>query len=159
MLIPNLQPLPFCAHCDSIQEKDKWQTATGKPCKTTEKLLACAKCHIRRFCGTECQRKDWATHKLNCIASNKPSISARKIDKIVAEVATVYCAQAGDFALQINNDKKVLSFERTGDSEEKLVANVAIEENTIGRFEYLMCTNISSQQPPFYVNTLTPNDL
>jgi hypothetical protein len=37
-------------------------------CKmVSTKLLKCARCKKVQYCGPECQRKDWSTHKLGCV--------------------------------------------------------------------------------------------
>ncbi|RKP19302.1 hypothetical protein ROZALSC1DRAFT_22404 [Rozella allomycis CSF55] len=33
---------------------------------STDNLLACSKCKFCRYCSVECQREDWADHKLEC---------------------------------------------------------------------------------------------
>ena len=36
-------------------------------CANTEKeLLRCTRCKAVYYCGSECQKKDWPTHKLKC---------------------------------------------------------------------------------------------
>ena len=45
-----------------------------KPEEGTE-LKRCARCHITRYCSTDCQRKDWGFHKFTCsvVAKRAPT--------------------------------------------------------------------------------------
>lgn len=38
-------------------------------CHTKKNLQVCSRCHKVRYCGIECQKKDWLTHKQNCSPS------------------------------------------------------------------------------------------
>jgi hypothetical protein len=35
-------------------------------CGARRKLKTCAKCHVARFCGSECVARAWPAHKPNC---------------------------------------------------------------------------------------------
>lgn len=37
-----------------------------KRCGSVEGLLACSKCHVFKYCGRDCQRADWPTHRPLC---------------------------------------------------------------------------------------------
>jgi hypothetical protein len=50
--------LTHCAHCKL-------------PASEERKLKACSRCHTRRYCSTECQRRDWALHRKECQPKDK----------------------------------------------------------------------------------------
>ena len=39
------------------------------------KLLTCARCQVARYCSKECQKEDWAQHKILCRAGSAPDRS------------------------------------------------------------------------------------
>src|SRR4051812_48389900 len=45
-----------------------------------ELLKVCSRCHIAKYCCTECQRKDWPTHKQECTGKNEESFTQPKVD-------------------------------------------------------------------------------
>lgn len=50
---------PSCGTCGNIFGEE------GKG------LLACSRCKIRRYCGTDCQKEDWKIHKVVCGGKKK----------------------------------------------------------------------------------------
>ncbi|KAF9241299.1 ankyrin repeat-containing domain protein [Melanogaster broomeanus] len=49
------------------EEEAPWQEKRCENCKTKGSgLKQCARCHIVRYCSTECQRAHWKTHKPQC---------------------------------------------------------------------------------------------
>jgi hypothetical protein len=37
-------------------------------CRKLTETKACGRCHFTRYCGADCQRRDWARHKKECMA-------------------------------------------------------------------------------------------
>ena len=53
-------------------------------CESTDKKLSrCARCHIVMYCGLECQKAHWPTHKLVCIAP--PPKPEAPLDPVIAQ--------------------------------------------------------------------------
>jgi len=38
-------------------------------CVENQEQKKCSKCKAREYCGLDCQKKDWETHKLTCVKS------------------------------------------------------------------------------------------
>src|SRR4051812_40903427 len=49
----------------------KKESETGKP------FMVCTKCGIARYCTKECQKRDWPTHKLLCVAKKQRKPNAQ----------------------------------------------------------------------------------
>jgi splicing suppressor protein 51 len=49
---------PSCAHCD----------------KKSASLQTCSRCHKVQYCGRECQKAAWKTHKKDCSPSAQPAV-------------------------------------------------------------------------------------
>lgn len=46
---------PGCTYCKNVE------------CLNKIKFKWCSRCHVVAYCGKECQRKDWNTHKKYCL--------------------------------------------------------------------------------------------
>ncbi len=62
----SFQLVPCCSQCFAITRQEPLFDKDGVRAKTTEKLSACAKCYLARYCDTTCQKKDWSSHKEKC---------------------------------------------------------------------------------------------
>lgn len=65
--------LPGCFFCHEKAAKvtrttvtEKGSTGATNSTAPAPPLLRCSRCHIARYCSTECQRKDWPIHKHLC---------------------------------------------------------------------------------------------
>jgi hypothetical protein len=54
------------AACDRIACSRETAVACCLGCGARRKLKSCAKCHVARFCGSECIARVWPAHKPNC---------------------------------------------------------------------------------------------
>ena len=70
--IPQMSPHGGCAK-DKVNPRstsDSDSTTTRVSCafcgQSTMKLMSCARCKKVKYCGKDCQRKHWKTHKLSC---------------------------------------------------------------------------------------------
>ncbi|KAF7944192.1 hypothetical protein EAE96_010594 [Botrytis aclada] len=104
--------------------------------KQVEKVLRCSRCRSRQYCGTNCQAKDWPTHKATCRRQNyilKVDLFPRhftnpRISRTLSCPATASFADLHD-ALQVAFDWKnchlydfeVLDNNETMGSEHRLV--------------------------------------
>lgn len=76
-------------------------------CNISEGTKLCSKCRNRRYCGVECQRKDWKNHKINCkdineIIGNSVKNNFTALD-IVNKVLTYIEAPSDDKYINILN--------------------------------------------------------
>lgn len=129
--------LPCCTQCSAVKAEGAWYNRDGDSAKTTNKLDACGRCHLGRYCNTDCQRGNWALHKVGCQASERV-ITAPEVDKMVQSVCKV---QAGKVVLHLDPKKQVLSAEEFPEvtKEGKLVVDVKMQGKTVGRYTYLVC--------------------
>ncbi len=138
--------LPCCTQCSAVTEKESWFKSDGTVTKTTQKLSACARCHLDRYCSRQCQKKHWSTHKVRCVPSAKV-ITGTEVDKIVKQVFGYQSArvtQYGRVELFLDSKNKFLSTEEfpkkaEAEEERKLCVDVKIEEQVVGRYTYLLC--------------------
>lgn len=69
-----IQPYGFCHHCN------KCDVGESKPqhledykedsVETITKLMLCGRCHVAQYCDKQCQERDWAKHKTQCLPSD-----------------------------------------------------------------------------------------
>ncbi|KAI3318107.1 hypothetical protein HD806DRAFT_324747 [Xylariaceae sp. AK1471] len=45
---------------------EKCRTCSATEAKNGKKLLKCSRCHEVSYCSSECQKKDWKTHRMEC---------------------------------------------------------------------------------------------
>merc|ERR1740139_547535 len=74
-------------------------------CKRTKKagekaFSSCARCRAVRYCSSECQQKDWGTHKDACAPSEKSKAHLKPAQKECQTymIAAQRCKRAGDRA-------------------------------------------------------------
>jgi len=48
-------------------EEESLSNLVCKYCKSSRKLSRCSSCFLTRYCGSECQRKDWKNHENKCL--------------------------------------------------------------------------------------------
>jgi hypothetical protein len=46
--------------------KEKVDSLFCSVCGADDSLMLCSKCKVQRYCNTECQKKDWRSHKHHC---------------------------------------------------------------------------------------------
>lgn len=58
--------------------------------KDLDKLKRCSQCRTAIYCGAECQRKDWKTHKLECISLELKNLARKEIpDESTSPLAAI----------------------------------------------------------------------
>lgn len=60
-------------HADTMRALGLLDAVCGY-CRTQGSKSRCSKCHIARYCGAECQLKDWPEHKMECAVLSKTSL-------------------------------------------------------------------------------------
>ena len=55
-----------------------------KTCSSTKTTSFCSRCKTNKYCGQECQRKDWAQHKKLCATYKKFQFDVRVTDNFAA---------------------------------------------------------------------------
>ncbi len=129
---------PFCANCGKIEAKEgDWVKQDGTPLTTTQKLDACGRCFMARYCGKECQEQHHPQHNAGCLASTKP-LTRVEIDRVVSRVLR---ARPGAAQLYIDESYKVrlLKQSQGGAAQNYLKVDLQIGDQNGGTHTYMVC--------------------
>ncbi|MBS0625261.1 MAG: zinc finger MYND domain-containing protein [Verrucomicrobia bacterium] len=60
--------------------------------KTAVKMSVCSKCRFTSYCGTDCQRTDWPSHKLKCANLFAKKVSS-KTEEMTRNLSNIHIAK------------------------------------------------------------------
>jgi hypothetical protein len=83
--------------CRKIYKKSTIRDICSVCGNTNKKLKYCGRCHNKKYCSPECQKKDWPSHKLVC--------KKNFIDKITTKERCFICNE-----LMEDEDRVILSY-------------------------------------------------
>ncbi|GKY99210.1 hypothetical protein MPSEU_000876400 [Mayamaea pseudoterrestris] len=79
----------------------QWLTCDAAGCNRTSPQNKCSKCERAYYCGAACQKKDWKTHKINCIDFRAMFIEFSKQD-----MPMLSCSWDNDLCITCKRDSK-----------------------------------------------------
>jgi tetratricopeptide (TPR) repeat protein len=155
-MISNSIPLSYCTQCDAVKtEGFIKKTIGGKPVKKTQMLSHCAQCHLAYYCNKDCQKKDWAAHKITCLKKSEEFVSVEKVRKII-EIN--YLGQTGRIILHLNSDQEYLYIEESTSKVllgDKLCVDVKIENRPVVSYKFMLCSLEDEKTMADEVKTIT----